>query len=349
MTPPMLTTDALEHFLDDALGERTSITVTALAGGGSCEVFALDRGASRWVLRRAPQHASSSTAHDVLREFRILDAIKDEPVRIARPVISCSDPAVFGAPFYLMERIDGTPIRQCVPDAWGTAPETHGRALEELVDALVAIHLVDWRKCGLADMAPRPGYLARQLVRWLDQLDSYGGRGLPAARAVGDWLGAQCPDDTPHALCHGDFKLDNVLYAPQAPPHLLAVVDWEMAAIGDPLVDLAWAMIFHPGPEGTMRLGMAKQPRFAVEHLPDRATLVERYADGSGRDTSAIGWYDVFARWKLAIVLEGSYAKFVRGLSDKPIHEHFGAQADLLLDSATALIATAHTKSYGAT
>ena len=348
MTARTLTTEALQSFLDDALGGRTSITVTALAGGGSCEVFAIDRGPSRWVLRRAPRHASSATAHDVLREFRILDAIKNEPVRIARPVVSCADPAVFGAPFYVMERIDGAPIRQSVPDAWSAAPETHSRALEELVDALVAIHAVDWRECGLGDMAPKPNYLARQLVRWLDQLDSYGGRDLPAARAVGDWLEAQRPDDSPHALCHGDYKLDNVLYAPQAPPQLLAVVDWEMAAIGDPLVDLAWAMIFHPGPDGTMRLGMARQPRFAVEHLPDRASLVERYAAGSGREITAVGWYDVFARWKLAIVLEGSYAKFQRGLSDKPIHEYFGTQADLLLDSASALIATAP-ESHGAT
>ena len=333
------TTESLQRFLDDSLGDHAPIEVTAMIGGGSCEVFAVDRGGSRWVLRRAPQHASSATAHDVLREFRILDAIKDEPVRIARPVIACDDPAVFGAPFYVMHRIDGTPIRQQVPVAWADAPETHGRALEELIDALVAIHAVDWQACGLGDLAPKPDYLARQLARWLDQLDSYGGRDLPDAHDIGQWLAANRPEDQAPALCHGDYKLDNVLYAPDAPPRLLAVVDWEMAAIGDPLVDLAWALIFHPGPEGTMRLGMAKQPRFAVEHLPDRAALVERYAAGSGRDTSGIGWYDVFARWKLAIVLEGSYAKFQRGLSSKPIHQYFGSQADLLLDSATALIA----------
>ena len=125
---------------------------------------------------------------------------------------------------------------------------------------------------------------------------------------------------------------------PDAPPRLLAVVDWEMAAIGDPLVDLAWALIFHPGPEGTMRLGMTKEPTFDERHLPDRAQLVDRYATRSGRATTSIGWYDVFARWKLAVVLEGSYAKFLRGLSDKPIHEFFGAQVDLLLETATNVI-----------
>ena len=328
----------LQTFLDDALGDRVPITVTPMTGGGSCEVFALDRGPARWVLRRAPRHASSATAHDVLREFRILDAIKDEPVAIARPVVACADDSVFGAPFYVMNRIDGRPILQSVPAAWARAPETHGRALEELIDALVAIHAVDWRACGLEAPVHADDYLARQLTRWLAQLDSYGGRDLPAARTVSDWLDRHRPTDQPSALCHGDYKLDNVLFAPEAPPRLLAVVDWEMAAIGDPLVDLAWALIFHPGPEGTMRLGMAKAPTFAVEHLPDRAHLVERYATRSGRDTTAIGWYDVFARWKLAVVLEGSYAKFQRGQSDKPIHEFFGSQVDLLLETATEVI-----------
>jgi aminoglycoside phosphotransferase (APT) family kinase protein len=328
----------LQRYLDEALGDRVPITVTALTGGGSCEVFAVDCGPARWVLRRAPRHASSATAHDVLREFRILDAIKDEPVAIARPVVACADDEVFGAPFYVMERIDGRPIQQSVPDAWAAAPETHGRALDELVDARVAIHAVDWRACGLGDLAHTDDYLARQVTRWLTQLDSYDGRDLPTARDIAHWLDTHRPADQPSALCHGDYKLDNVLFAPTAPPRLLAVVDWEMAAIGDPLVDLAWVLIFHPGPDGTMPLGTTKEPKFALDHLPGRAACIERYAATSGRDTTTLGWYDIFARWKLAIVLEGSYAKFQRGLSDKPMHEFFGSQVDLLLGHAREVV-----------
>jgi len=332
-------TDAcLEQYLDGTLGDHSAVQVTPMVGGGSCEIFSVDRGPDRWVLRRAPAHASSATAHDVLREFRILDAIKDTPVPIARPVVACSDPDVFGAPFYVMERIDGRPVLRSVPPAWLVVPESHGRALEELIDALVAIHAVDWRACGLGDLPHGGDYLARQITRWLTQLDSYGGRELPAGRQVADWLTAHRPTDQPSALCHGDYKLDNVLFAPTAPPELLAVVDWEMAGVGDPLVDLAWALIFHPGPEGTLHLGMSREPRFDVDHLPDRRTLVERYTTGSGLDTTAIGWYDVFARWKLALVLEGSYAKFLRGQSDKPVHEFFGGQVDLLLASASTII-----------
>jgi aminoglycoside phosphotransferase (APT) family kinase protein len=339
---PPETTDTLEapleRFLNDALGSNGPITVSPMAGGGSCEIFALDRGNEHWVLRRAPRHASSATAHDVLREFRILDAIKDEPVRIPRPILSCADPGVFGTPFYVMERIDGLPIRANLPAAWAAAPETHGRALEELTDALAEIHAVEWNAGDLAPLAPRPDYLARQTARWLDQLASYGGRELPAAAGIGTWLDQHRPRDQEPALCHGDYKLDNVLFAPEPPPRLLAVVDWEMAAIGDPLIDLAWALIFHPGPDGTMPLGRAKDPAFEIDDLPDRRRLIERYGEASGRDTGSIGWYDVFARWKLAIVLEGSYAKFQRGQSDNPVHEFFGRQVDLLLASAAALV-----------
>jgi aminoglycoside phosphotransferase (APT) family kinase protein len=330
--------DALRDFLDGRLGDASVIDVEPMVGGGSCEIFAVQRGDERWVLRRAPSHASSATAHDVLREFRILDAIKDEPVSIARPVLACDDPAVFGAPFYVMARIDGVPVRSGIPEAWTARPEQQPQALDELIDALVAIHAVDWQGCGLGDLAHSGPYLERQTGRWLSQLDSYGGRPLPAATNVASWLAEHRPDDQAPALAHGDYKLDNVLFAESAPPDLLAVVDWEMASIGDPLIDLAWALIFHPGPEGTMPLGVASGPAFDRAVMPTRASLIERYAERSGRDVGAIDWYHVFARWNLAIVLEGSYAKFLRGESKKPVHEYFGKQADLLLDSATSIV-----------
>ena len=328
---------ALEAYLDSRLGDRVPISVSPMTGGGSCRVYAIDRGDARWVLRMAPAHASSATAHDVVREFRILDAIGDQPVPIARPILACEDPDVFGGPFYLMERVDGIPIRSKVPDAWGPYPETHGQALDSLIDALAAVHNVPWRDCGLEAMAPRPGREGTRTERWLDQLASYRGRDLPGAWALSGWLEDHRPPASEPALCHGDYKLDNVLFAPTAPPHLLAVVDWEMAAIGDPLVDLAWALIFHPG-EGTMPLGRTGQPGFDTADLPSRDDMVARWSAATGRDASAFTWYEVFARWKLAIVLEGSYAKFVRGESDRPVHEFFGSQVDLLLQSAENLV-----------
>jgi aminoglycoside phosphotransferase (APT) family kinase protein len=328
-------TTLLERYLDHRLGDTATLTVDVMRGGGSCEVFALARGAERWVLRRAPRHVSSATAHDVLREFMILDAIKGHEVPIARPVLACADPGIFGAPFYVMERIDGVPIRRRLPRLWASDPDAQGQALEQLIDALVAIHAVDWQSSGLSDLAPRAGnYLERQIRRWVAQLHSYGGRDLPVAVDIAKWLAARRPAAQRPTLCHGDYKLDNVLYSPSPPPNLLAVVDWEMSSIGDPLVDLAWSMIFHPGPQGTIPLGMSSEPTFTPDFVPSVADLVDRYERRSGRSTAHIGWYAVFARWKLAIALEGSYAKFLRGESDKAIHEMFGYQVDALLADA---------------
>jgi aminoglycoside phosphotransferase (APT) family kinase protein len=335
MTAP---SDTLEMFLNERLESTLPVSLERLTGGGSCEIFALDRGDDHWVLRRAPRHASSATAHDVLREFRILDAIKDGKVPLARPILACEDPSIFESPFYVMERIDGVPIRSSVPAAWTTAPTTQGRALEVLIDTLADIHAIDWEGCGLGDLAQSGPTLQRQISRWLSQLESYGSRSLEDAGRVGAWLSASLPPEHPRALIHGDYKLDNVLYARTAPPDLLAVVDWEMAAIGDPLIDLAWAMIFHPA-GGTTPLGMGKEPTFTTADLPSKDDLVDRYRRATGRDTSSMAWYDVFARWKLGIVLEGSYAKFLRGESSNPIHEFFGRQAERLLDDAVRITA----------
>jgi aminoglycoside phosphotransferase (APT) family kinase protein len=339
-----LDTAALVAFLDRELGPvdgRVPTTVTPMAGGGSCEVFAVDRGDARWVLRRAPAHASSATAHDVLREHRILTAIDGAGPRVPSPIVACADPAVFGAPFYVMTRVDGVPVRGGIPEAWTAVPHEQGRAVEELIDAIAEVHAVDWRAVGLEGLGHPEGFLERQVERWLAQLASYGGRPLEPVDRIGRWLDARRPAGQAPALFHGDYKLDNVLFAPDAPPRVLAVVDWEMATIGDPLVDLAWALIFHPTPGSTMPLGVQGPHAFAVEHLPSADAMVERYAARTGRDVSAIDWYHVFARWKLAIVLEGSYAKWQRGESSKPAHEWFGPQADRLLASATELVAAA--------
>jgi aminoglycoside phosphotransferase (APT) family kinase protein len=330
--------DRLASFLDETLGDSAEIIVEPMVGGGSCEVFALERGGERWVLRRAPAHRSSSTAHDVIREFRILDAIKDAGVRIPRPIVACDDPEIFDGRFYVMQRIDGVPIRSSIPDAWGGEPATQRRAFEELFDALADVHAVNWRAVGLDGLGHPEGFLARQVPRWVSQLDSYGGRELPTARELAGWLEQNRPMDQPAALFHGDYKMDNVLFALTRPPDLLAIVDWEMASIGDPLVDVAWAMIFHPERDKPLSLGTGSGTTFDFDQVPRPQELIDRYGQRSGRNLSGWPWYEVFARWKLAITLEGSYAKWQRGESSKPIHEFFGYQADILLADAARRI-----------
>ena len=329
----------LERFLDDALGDRAAINVTPMTGGGSCEVFAVDRGAARWVLRRAPRHANVATAHDVLREFRILDAIKDEPVPIARPVVACADEAVFGAPFYVMERIDGRPILQSVPAAWAAAPETHGQALEELVDALVAIHAVDWNACGLG----RPGPPRRLLVAPIR---------VAGSRSSTRTAGASCPPRTTSrvgstrtARPSGRARCATATTSSttcSSPPTLRrscsrsstgrwrrSVTRWSISRGRSSSI-----------PERRARCRSAWPRSRRSTARPARSRARSSSATRRGRDATRprLGWYDVFARWKLAIALEGSYAKFQRGQSDKPIHEFFGSQVDLLLDERGGLI-----------
>ena len=331
--------DRLAAWLDEQLGGSEPVATAALKGGGSCEIFSVRRAGEHWVLRRAPQKASSSTAHDVLREHRILDAIKDAKVRIARPVVACEDPSVAGGPFYLMDFVDGVPIRQDLPEAYVDSPEDQALALTEHIDALAEIHNVDWQACGLGSLGKPEGYLARQIPRWMVQLDSYRCRELPAVDEIAAWLGRNLPQEQPPALCHGDYKLDNLLFSPTRPARALAVVDWEMAAIGDPLVDLAWTLIFCPEQGNALALGAAGQPGgFLLDALPTSEELVARYAKATGRDVSRLDWYAVFSPWKLAIVLEGSYAKHLRGESKNPTNQFFGALTDRLLERAGMLV-----------
>jgi aminoglycoside phosphotransferase (APT) family kinase protein len=335
--PAPIDVDRLGALLDAHLGGHEPVTVAPMRGGGSCEIFSVTRADREFVLRRAPAHASSTTAHDMLREYRILDAIKDTAVRVPRPVAAGAEPAIAGTPFYVMSRVDGVPVRGSIPTAWVASPETQNRAFEELIDALVEIHAVEWRAVGLDGIGNPSGYLDRQVGRWLSQLESYGERRLVGVGDLAAWLDQHRPHEQPPTLVHGDYKLDNVLFSPAAPPDLLAVVDWEMATIGDPLVDLAWAMIFHPGPGATMALGMTGPDTFTLDRVPPAADLIDRYAARSRRDLGDLAWYHVFARWKLAIVLEGTYAKHLRGDSDNPSHAFFGSAADRALASGLEL------------
>jgi aminoglycoside phosphotransferase (APT) family kinase protein len=328
----------LQAWLDRELGDAAQIEVAPLTGGGSCEVFSVRRGGVSLVLRRAPVRASSDTAHDVLREHRILDAIKDEQVRIPRPIAACDDPEIAGAPFYLMAFVDGVPIRRTLPAAYADSPADQALALTESIDALAEVHCIDWRACGLEGLGRPEGYLARQVPRWLAQLDSYRCRDLRAVDEVARWLRERLPADQPPALVHGDYKLDNLLYSRTLPARVLAVVDWEMASIGDPLVDLAWSLIFLPEADNALALGAAGQPGgFRLAGLPARYELVDRYARRTGRELGAFDWYRVFSPWKLAIVLEGSYAKHLRGESKNPLHQFFGGMTDQLLERAEKL------------
>jgi aminoglycoside phosphotransferase (APT) family kinase protein len=317
--PPLVDEASLSRYLDERLGGTADVVVRRHLAGHSNETFMVTRGERRMVLRRPPRGAFLPTAHDVEREFKVLDALKDLPVRTPRTILMCSDESVIGAPFYLMERIDGNVIRSELPEVFG--PEHRAAFGDELVDALVELHSVDPAECGLDGFGKPSGYLERQLRRWGSQLELTlpHTRPLPDLEAASRWLADNVPESRSHTIVHGDYKLDNVVFESRAPASLLAILDWEMSTLGDPLADVGWMISFwrEPGDDEDDLFGELNRVTTLVG-FKSRDDLVDRYSNRTGRDVVGLDWYVVLAVWKLAILLEGSYARHLAGMTDDP-------------------------------
>jgi len=325
----------LASWIERQTGRSDLNNVAPLRGGGSCEMFSLSLGDERFVIRRAPVAAGSDTAHNVVREFKIIEALSTGNVRVPELLAACEDTAVLGAPFYIMQFIDGEVIRRKLPAQYSESPETQVTIGEELIDALVELHTFEWRGSALEAMAKPENFLGRQVQRWMSQLEKYRGRELQGVDEVAVWLESNRPNEGELTVMHGDYKVDNAMYSRDLPPKILALVDFEMTTVGDPLIDLAWAMIFWPeegnliaiaapGSDGGMDAAFCQQPQI----------LTQRYADKTGRDLNNFQWYQAFAAWKLGIVLEASYAKYLSGESKNPNHEFFGFLVDQLMERA---------------
>lgn len=290
--------------------------------GHSNETFFVTWGTRDLVLRRPPRGAFLPTAHDVLREHRILDGLRGLGTRAPAPVAACADDGVIGAPFYLMERARGVVMRKDLPT---DVPEAlRGRIGDELVDALAEIHNVAWQGTSLETIGKHEGYLERQVRRWTGQMDltlpwTDDSRAVPELQEVGKWLAANVPQSPRTTLVHGDYKLDNVLFDLQKEPRLVAVLDWEMSTLGDPLADLGWMLSFWReagDPEDDL---LSVTPRLTeARGMRTRAQLVARYEKATGIAAENLDFYETLAIWKLAILLEGSYARHLAGATDDP-------------------------------
>ncbi len=312
---------ALERFLaEHAPGNGAPLDVRKHVAGYSNETFYVTRGDSRWVLRRPPSGDLLPTSHDVLREYRVLSAVAGRGVRAPRTIAACDDASVIGAPFYLMEYVDGVVIRDALPPALDN-PGERGRIGEELVDTLAEIHAVDWRAAGLEGLGRPDGYLERQVRRWSRQweLTIPRTRPLPGLDAVTEWLRTHVPESPAATLVHGDYKLDNVIFAREAPARLLAVLDWEMSTIGDPLADLGW-MLSNWGDLGLPATGtpVGAPLRDASSGARTREDLLARYQEKTGRSLRDFQFYLLLAVWKLGAILEGLYALYLSGTASNP-------------------------------
>jgi len=248
-----------------------------------------------------------ATAHDMHREHRVISALHGTDVTVPRTVLLCEDPDVLGAPFYVMEYVSGTPYRTAGELAQ-LGPERTRELVLTLPDTLVALHAVDPEAVGLADFGRPEGFLDRQLRRWGKQLEASRSRELPGIDALRERLGSTVPRSPAPAVVHGDFRLDNVLA--DSGGRITAVLDWEMSTLGDPLTDLGLLVMYSRQP--SLPDSPISTTREAPGH-PEPGELVERYAAGSGRDVSRIGWYTAFAYFKLAVILEGIHYRFALG------------------------------------
>jgi aminoglycoside phosphotransferase (APT) family kinase protein len=309
--------DRLRRFLAERLPDFAgAFDVERLGEGQSCLTFLVRGDGWEVVLRRPPRGELPPTAFDVTREYRVMSALvhAGAGVPVPRPLAMCEDPAVIGGPFYLMERVDGVVVRDRVPPALSSLDD-RARMGDQMLDTLLDLHAVDWQGAGLGDFGKPQGYLERQLRRMSQLWALAKFREIPEIEDVGSWLAAHLPAQSPAAIVHGDFKLDNVMFAPASPAELVAVVDWEMSTIGDPLADLGWLLYFWLD-RGDAALGLRVASVTHLDGFPRRNQVLETYGARSKRSIEDIRWYVALAGWKIAVIMEGSYRRFLAGITD---------------------------------
>ena len=331
--PPGLDLDRLgAWFADHVPGARPTLQATLIAGGKSNLTYVVSDGLGEWIVRRPPLGHVLATAHDMAREYRVMSALRDTDVPVPRTDALCRDEAVVGAEFYVMERCAGTPYRY----AWQLAEvgEQRTQAIStRLVDALAALHAVDPAAVGLADFGRPDGFLARQVRRWRKQLDASHSRPLPAADELHAKLAADVPEDARAGIVHGDYRLDNVLVDEQ--DRLTAILDWEMATLGNSLTDLAMLITYH-------RLGAGSSDAVSTASTaPGYLTeneIIGRYAAGSDRDLSHFGFYLGLAAFKLAAILEGIHYRHLHGQTVGEGFDRIGDAIQPLLDAGLSAL-----------
>jgi aminoglycoside phosphotransferase (APT) family kinase protein len=301
--------ERVEPWLDaQGLGSGPTTVTRIGEGGGSNFSFLLERGGERFVLRRPPRPPLPPSAHDMVREARLQLALAPHGVRLATIRAVCEDESVLGVPFYVADFIDADVVTRELPT--GLEAEEARRALGlDLVDALVEIHSVDVNAPGVADFI-RPGsYLERQVRRFTDLWGINATRDLPAVVEVGEWLAANLPEPLPIAVVHGDYRLGNMMVEGT---RIVAVLDWEMGAVGDPRADVGYLLATYSEPGGEAN-PLGTSPVTATPGIPTRAELAAHYAERSGRDIEPLAWFQALALWKAAVFCEAIYGRYIRG------------------------------------
>ena len=322
----------VEAWFTDHVGEvELPLSFEQIAGGRSNLTYAVsDAAGRRWALRRPPLGSRLASAHDMGREHRIISALQNTEVPVP-PVVGLSEEG--DDPFYVMGWVEG-PILRSIDQADQFPDHAERRAIgDRVVDTLVAIHKVDPDAVGLGELAKKSDYVARQLHRWRGQYEKQHTRELRLIAEVHDRLVARIPEQGPATIVHGDYRLDNMILSPSG--DVAAVVDWELCTLGDPLADVGLLMVYW-GEEGDELVPLMR-PATMAPGFPNREDVKARYAERSGRDLSEIDFYVALGLWKLAIILEGVYARYAAGQYGAEAAEgakQFGRTVERLTEAA---------------
>jgi aminoglycoside phosphotransferase (APT) family kinase protein len=318
---------------------REDLTVDQVSGGSSNLTFRLRSGEDDWILRRPPMSHVLATANDMKREWTVQQALHDTDVPVARIVRTCDDESVLGAPFYVMERLDGIVFN----DASNVAhlDEAQSRACAyELMDVLARLHAVDPVAVGLGEFGRPAGFVERQVRRWTTQWEKAKQRELPEIDEVARRLAASLPPEGGGAIVHGDYSFNNTMFCQDPPTRMQAVLDWEMSTLGDPLTDVGMVAVYW-GEVGEFMWASREhpQPHRANAGFPSVDELLHRYATTSGRDLSAIDFYRALAVFKLACITEGAHARIAASDPDRAaqVDRSVRTLASMALDAAKGL------------
>lgn len=311
-------------------GRGDAIRFAPITGGSSNLLFLVEQDNRQYVLRRPPREKYDPTSHNMEREVRLLQALGRTNVPHPRFIAFCDDAEVIGAPFLVMEYVEGfSPVGRF--PAPFESPESWRRAIGfGMVEALATLPKVDWKAIGLDGFGKPDGFLDRQVDRWMGQLGRYGTRDIPHLDQLAKWLADNRPAQVAQGLMHGDYSFPNVIYAPDLPVRMAAIVDWEACTIGDPLLDLGHLLAgwCDPGEEQTYLRDIDWRG------MPTRREMAARYAELTGLPVDHLEYYRALALFKLAIILEGAYSRVIKGQNDYAPHRTLEQRVPAFVEQA---------------
>jgi len=348
-SPPGLDLAALALYLGPRVGGLAgSLRGEVIPGGRSNLTYIVDDGERRFVVRRPPLAHVLPTAHDMAREYRVLAALQGTGIPVPHVIALCEDESVIGARFYVMEWIDGHVVRDALPVEFADTMETRRAMSSALVATLLQLHAIDPDAVGLGDFGHPDGFLARQVRRWWQQWEASKTRNLPSIEELRRRLDETVPAPSAPGIVHGDYRLDNVMYAPADPSRIVAVIDWEMCTIGDPLCDVGLLCVYWADDASEAAARTLHGRAITVEDgFYKRADLLRDYAAGTQRDLTSLEWYIALGAYKLAIIAEGITARFLMGMTVGEGFETMGEMVPAIVDSGIAALDRLHSTEGG--